>query len=168
MRRFFYILLLFVKTVAAQSDNQSLLLRSTLGLSGGSFSLSAKNSIYIVHHSIGQLSPIGAVQLKEHLIIQGFIQPIFLFSAVNQEIDLGRIAIIFPNPFKQSINLSFLEKINTPLEVSLYSIQGQRIYSTQFAVSQRIKINPPTLYNAAYILKVRANNQQFSRAIIKN
>lgn len=151
-----------------QSEPQPLLLRSTLSSAGGSFALANTNSAYLVQQSIGQLSPINFINPKDQLAIQGFIQPYFLFSAATQESDLGRIAVVFPNPFKQSINLSFLEKISTSLAVSVYTLQGQLIYSERFAASQRIEIRLPALNTAQYILRVEANNQQFNRVIIKN
>jgi hypothetical protein len=163
-----FFFLFFVVMVAGQSDKKSVLLRSTLGVSGGSFVLPAENRTYIIHHSIGQVSPINLAALTDNLIIQGFIHPFLLLSTINQESHLDRIAIIFPNPFKQSFILSFLEKINTPLEVSIFTLQGQQVYTDQFAKSQRIDIQLPILYSAKYILNVKANNQQFSRIIIKN
>jgi hypothetical protein len=151
-----------------QSEPQPLLLRSTLSSSGGSFAIATNNSAYLIQQSTGQLSPINFINPKDQLVIQGFIQPYFLFSAATQESDLGRIAVVFPNPFKQSINLSFLEKISTSLAVSVYTLQGQLIYSERFAASQRIEIRLPALNTAQYILRVEANNQQFNRVIIKN
>jgi hypothetical protein len=163
-----FFLLLTPYLCFAQSDRQALLLRSTLSSSGGSFALATSNSAYLVQQSMGQLSPINSIKPKDQLAIQGFIQPYFLISAVTQESDLGRIAVVFPNPFKQSINLSFLEKISTSLAVSIYTLQGQLIYSDRFAASQRIEIRLPELNTAQYILRVQANNQQFNRVIIKN
>jgi hypothetical protein len=157
-----------IMMVAAQSDKNLVLLRSTLGASGGSFVLPAENSTYNIHHSVGQLSPINLIAMKQQLIIQGFINPFFLVKEINHESPLERIMVIFPNPFKQSIALSFLEKIDTPIEISIFTLQGQKIYANQFANSPHIDIQLPSLNSATYILSVRANHQHFSRIIIKN
>jgi N-acetylneuraminic acid mutarotase len=73
---------------------------------------------------------------------------------------------ITPNPAKQFVYLIIANAI-ADAQVSLYSISGEMVYSTNFSVcSQKTKINLPWLCDGIYFLKISLLNSSFSQKLV--
>ena len=73
----------------------------------------------------------------------------------------------FPNPFVQSTHLIFKEEIIGSVEVALYDMVGRLLLNKTYMGNKNIKVDFDNLFLGRYILKVKANNKQFIKNIIK-
>lgn len=151
----------------AQNSTSDYLVRATTGVAGSSENISANNKTYAVQQSIGQASVIGTFYEGDDTFRQGFIQPNVLAKIIDATIPLNMAAVIYPNPFTESINLSFSEKINDTVEVSVFDLLGRLVFSKSYEANQYVNVQFNSLSVANYIIKVRANNKQFIKKILK-
>lgn len=151
----------------AQNTSGDYLVRATTGVAGSSEKISANNKTYVVQQSIGQASVIGTFYEGDDTFRQGFIQPNVLAKIIDAAIPLNLAAIIYPNPFTESVTLSFSEKINDKVEVSVFDLLGRLVFSKSYAADQKINVQFSSLSVANYIIKVTANNKQFIKKILK-
>jgi hypothetical protein len=122
----------------------------------------------VVQQSIGQASVIGTFYDSDYTLRQGFIQPNVLVKIIDKSIPLNLAAVIYPNPFTESVTLSFSEKINDTVDVSVFDLLGRLVFSKSYMADQSINVEFNNLSVANYIIKVTANNKQFIKKILKN
>lgn len=75
---------------------------------------------------------------------------------------------IYPNPTSSEINLIFDETIKDIIEVSIYTIEGKKVFN-KLSMSENniIKINS-ILSQGIYIVEVKMNNETYNKKIIIN
>lgn len=169
VRYLFSIYILFgMQFMHAQKTSSEYLLRSTLSVSGSSENVTSNNKLYIIQTSIGQASIIGTFKNSDYTLRQGFIQPAILDMIVTKSISLDLEATFYPNPFIESITLSFTEKIEGKVEVAVFDMLGRLVFSNNYVADQNLQVQFRNLPVANYILKVVANKKQFIKKILKN
>lgn len=161
------LLLASIQFSQAQNTSSDYLVRATTGVAGSSENISVNNKNYVVQQSIGQSSVIGTFYQGDDTFRQGFIQPNVLAKIIDVAIPLNLAAVIYPNPFTESVTLSFSEKINDTVEVSVFDLLGRLVFSKSYAADQSINVQFNSLSVANYIIKVTANNKQFIKKILK-
>lgn len=150
----------------AKSTNTSYLIRSTLGNSGLSKTISTAKGTYYVGQSIGQSSVIGTYSNKNYTIRQGFQQPNVLRKVILPEKTTLK-ARLYPNPFKQSVNVLFEELITDELSVAIYNQSGMILQYKIFPSVQLLNLPLDFLAVGNYILKIATENKQFVSKIVK-
>ena len=103
--------LVCIQFTEAQNTTSAYLARATTGAAGSSENVTINNKAYIVQQSIGQASVIGTFSDENYTFRQGFIQPNVLAKIIDLAIPLSLDAIIYPNPFLESVTISFSEQI---------------------------------------------------------
>ena len=143
------------------------IVRSTVGIGGSSQTLIFNNKSYFVSQSIGQASVIGVSTNNGHTIRQGFQQPphTFEIGLPNEESDLK--ATIFPNPFQQSIYITFIDLIEDDVSVILHDISGRLILKETFGASQLIALPLENIAIGDFILNVITGKKHLTTSIIK-
>ena len=104
---------------------------------------------------------------SDYTLRQGFIQPNVLAKIIDLAIPLSLDAIIYPNPFVESVTISFSEQITDKVEVAVFDVLGRLVFSKSYTANQKVNVQFNNLSVADYILKVTANNKQFIKKIIK-
>lgn len=158
----------FLAQMHAQKTSGKQLVRSTMGVSGSSETIKIKNKTYVVQQSIGQSSAIGTFVSGGLVLRQGFIQPNATAKIVSKTPPTNLQAIVYPNPFFESISLSFNEEITSKISVEVFDTNGRTIYAEDFKPSQKLDIGLGQFPESNYILMVKANDKQFVKKIIKN
>lgn len=151
----------------AQSTKSKYLVRSAVGVSGASESITVQNKSYFVQQSIGQASAIGTFQNYGYTLRQGFLQPNVLAKIVDANLSIDLEATFYPNPFVESVTLAFTEKIKGNIEIAVFDMLGRLVFSKSYRATQNLKMQFKNLSIAGHILKVTANNKQFIKNIIK-
>ena len=159
--------LLFIQFTKAQNTSSAYLVRATTGVAGSSENVDFNNKQYVVQQSIGQASVIGTFSDENYTLRQGFIQPNVLVKIIDIAIPLSLEAIIYPNPFVESVTISFSEQITDRVEVAVFDILGRLVFSKSYTANQKVNVEFNNLSVADYILKVTANKKQFIKKIIK-
>jgi hypothetical protein len=158
--KFFY----FLGHMHKLKEFSSYLFTSTTGASGSSVNV---GSLMAIVRSIGQASVIGTFYNGDYSVRQGFIQPDVMAKIRDVEIALDLEAIIYPNPFVESLTISFDEAITSKVEVVVYDLTGREVYSKNHAASQSVNVQFTDLPVAGYIVRVTANGKQFIKNILK-
>ncbi len=143
------------------------IIRSTVGVGGSSKTIIANTGNYNISQSIGQSSVIGTYSKNGYTIRQGFQQPFLsakIISIPNRD-DLR--AVLYPNPFQQSINISFNTPITNQVSIILFDITGRTIRSQEFSASQLIALPLEEISDGTYFLKVSSGNKKFTAKLIK-
>lgn len=162
------LLCFFLVQMHAQSASNKLLLRSTTGVSGSSNLVSLSNQNYVIQQSVGQASVIGTFANGSLIFRQGFIQPNVLTKIVDKKTLLSLEAIVYPNPFMESINIVFSEEITDKISVEIYDMLGRLVFAKIYSPSQNVYVMLGSSPVANYILKVNANKKQLVKKILKN
>ena len=150
-------------------------LRSTLS-SGSSNKVIVNENKYSIKQSIGQTSVIGAFQTSGYKIIQGFIQPASYASTGLTEQNQPNLqnstlanlnAVIFPNPFSNSIAIHFHDEVFDILRVSLEDFMGRNVLNCKYSPTQELTIDLNYLTSGLYVVKVQTDNKLFITKLIK-
>lgn len=148
-------------------NNTTLLVRSTTGVSGSSSNISSNNNNYVIQQSFGQTSSIGSFNTSNYEIRQGFIQPNLLSKIIDKNIPVNLNIDVFPNPFKETITLNFTEVQKGEIVVSIYDMLGRLVNENTYNAEKTIILQLSNLAKANFILKVRSDNNQFVKKILK-
>jgi hypothetical protein len=147
--------------------NSSYLVRSTLGSCGLSKSIANGEHTYVIGQSVGQLSVIGVFRKNKYTVRQGFQQPLALTQIIKLPEKQMLKANIFPNPFGQSIHVSFQELISEELSILVHNSMGGISYYNRCSPAQIIDIPLNLVAPGNYILKISTGKKQLVSIIIK-
>ena len=75
-------------------------------------------------------------------------------------------ARIFPNPFKNNIRVQ-LDQNMDEVQVSIFSLLGDRVYSDKFNNTSQINVNLDNLNKGVYLLHVKVDGNYTTRKIVK-
>lgn len=154
--------------INAQESSSKLLLRSTIGVSGSSEHILLDNKLYLIQQTFGQQSVIGTFKNNNCMILQGFIQPKLISKIMTKGIPLTLSLDVYPNPFTEFISILFHEEITSEIFIEIFNMRGSLVFSRSYPANQNIKIMfGREIIIATYVLKVRINNKQSIRKIIK-
>ena len=164
----FVFIFCFVFSIKAQSSKSYSIVRSNLGISGSSKIITTSKGKYTVSQSIGQSSVIGTYTNNGYYLRQGYQQPIDKIKVEKADFannDLS--ATVYPNPFEQSVSISFTEDMESEISVLVFNVAGKLIFSKKYLPSKIIDLNLNQISNGSYLLKVRSNNKLFNAKLIK-
>ncbi len=143
------------------------MMKQTMGIHGSSEFIYANNKSYFFQQSIGQASVINTYLANNHLIRQGFLQPIKA-ALVNSGFDTEIDVFIYPNPFEETINLDFEEILVDEITITLHNIIGQLIHQQTFDPSESLTLQFNNLPIGAYVLRGQMRSQTFAAKLIKH
>ena len=161
-----FLLLIGIQFTRAQNSSSDYLVRSSTGASGSSENVTVNKKTYLVQQSIGQSSVIGTFYVKDYSLRQGFIQPNVLAKIIDLGIPLRLEALVYPNPFAESVTITFSELITSKVAVTVFDLVGRQVFSKSYSPSDALKVDLSMLPAAGYLLKVTGNNKQFIKNII--
>ena len=160
------IIFCFAQELSAQNNSGYRIIRSTLGSSGSSQNVVTSQGTYKVSQSIGQTSVIGTSSSNGYYLRQGYQQPSREIKIIK-EFETRLNAKVYPNPFRESINITFNEVIQNNISVLMYDLRAKLIYTQKFLPAQQIKLNIKNLSTGSYFLQVEAGRKQFQTKLIK-
>jgi hypothetical protein len=151
-------LLLFSYVTFAQSPVKISTLSSGIG-----------SSTYL--QSIGQSSVVtGTSKAGAYVMRQGFLQP--SSRAMSRSVEPVSLITLetFPNPFVSSFRLKLSRASSSASSVELYSIDGLRVWSSEFAanLSEVQLLDFDRLHTGKYILRLITNNQVITKQLVKD
>jgi len=166
MKPLTFVLIFNILICVPHVHSQSIV-RSTTGAGGSSQIVISDNKSYFVSQSIGQPGVIGASTSGGMTIRQGFQQPLHTYKIgmLDELSDLK--AIVYPNPFQQSINISFMDIVNEEIAVIVHDISGRIIIKETHPASQLITLTLKYMAIGEYILNVTAGKKHLTTSIIK-
>jgi hypothetical protein len=121
--------------------------------------------------SIGQSSIVtGTQSVGTRIIRQGFVQPSSTLLRRSIENSSPISVEAYPNPFVSSFRLKLSRASSSPSTVELYSIDGLRVWSSEFAanLSEVQLLDFDRLHTGKYILRLITNNQVITKQLVKD
>ncbi len=121
--------------------------------------------------SIGQSSVVtGTSQVGAYVMRQGFLQPSSTLLRRSIENSSPISVEAYPNPFVSSFRLKLSRASSSVSTVELYSIDGLRVWSSEFAanLSEVQLLDFDRLHTGKYILRLITNNQVITKQLIKD
>jgi hypothetical protein len=76
-------------------------------------------------------------------------------------------AIVYPNPFRQELNIDFFTPAKNKRQIMLFDLQGRLVYSTE-SLSDKIVIKRAQLKLGSYLLKVISEKGSINKSVILN
>lgn len=92
----------------------------------------------------------------------GTIKVIVSTGLENNEIN----SRIFPNPFDKNLTIQ-LDNNVTDLNVSLYSLIGETVYTNDFNGTNQVDLNLENVKKGIYLLRIKADNKLITKKIVK-
>ncbi len=156
------IICLNIGNITAQSKK-----KEALGINGlSAFIHTDRNHNYFIQQSIGQQSVINIFNAGSYRLRQGFLQPINP-SILNSKFDNVLDAVIFPNPFENTIRINFSDPINNILIVRLYDMSGRLIITKEYQSNQNIEVIVGNIATGVYTLRIDTGNKFLESKLIK-
>ena len=76
---------------------------------------------------------------------------------------------MYPNPANNVVNIKFNNALRGKLTISVYSIQGKRVFNTEaYSVNNKIEFNVSTLSNGMYFVKLKNEQNETVQKLIIN
>ncbi len=145
------VLMLFSAQVLDAQESK--LLRQTLSSSGSSSNGIINGGSKLIQQSIGQSSMIGTYTSQNKIVRQGFIQPGTSTRTSKAPVELN--ALVYPNPFSESIYVQLNEALEGAAQISIYDLSGRLIENNQINASGLIILEKLNLENGFYLLKIQ-------------
>ena len=161
-----FIWTLFLLCYNSQLYGQSII-RSNVGAAGSSQIVDYNNKTYYISQSIGQASIIGTSANGNHIIRQGFQQPLSNYIIGTPSASTNLDARIYPNPFTHAVKVSFNEEINQDVSVFLLDVSGKTILDKKFTASQSVIIPLENISSGSYIINVQTGQRRLTTTLIK-
>jgi len=155
-----FIVLLFATHVYAQNFTQPQKLTKSVLTSGGSRTVSlayldAQGTLRKtrIQQSIGQTGVVGLSTTALNSVQQGFLSRVKVFAIDNsatefiKNLDLS----MYPNPFKDFINIKFSKPTLFPVTIEVFDIRGRLVLEQQFQPSSLVSFSADRLEDAGKI-----------------
>jgi len=148
--------------------NAQLLKKDILASQGSSHFVYGANKTYFIQESIGQSTVINTFNsATNYATRQGFLQPLSV-SVLYAQFDPTINATIWPNPFSDTINVTFTEPVVGPLIVSIYDILGRKVFEDTFSALQELVIQPQGLSQGNYLFQLQSQARNITAKLIKH
>jgi len=114
----------------------------------------------------------GSSHTEPHFKIHTYLVTYFNPTSDIENVSFTEKGIeLFPNPASDKINLKFKKNLNSAVNIEIYNIYGQLIYSenkSNIHANELYQINLKNISNGIYTVKIKSENDQFSRKIVIN
>ena len=149
---------LFVVSASAQSLHHQM-----VSAQGGGV---VTNSGYKINYTVGQQSVTGTSS-GTYVVQQGFQQNNWS-KIINNNNNNSIQTTLFPNPFIEYITFRFSSSPGIKVNAMVFDILGRLIHS-EVVVNENneIKLNLSRLSSAEYLIRLTAENYEYSAKIIK-
>lgn len=145
-------------------ESKSLVVRSTTTTVTNT---NAYDSKHLLQQSIGQSSLTGDYSSGGYLLSQGFVQPNLWDVIVSSKHNLDLNARVYPNPFVDELNLEFLDNVNVPLEIKIFTDLGNLVQTLRRDPSKNILLTLDELVPGKYFINVLSGDRQFVGRLLK-
>lgn len=122
-----------------------------------------------IRQSIGQSGVVGLSKTSLSSVQQGFLNHIKTIKVDNPKDEFVEVRSlsVFPNPFKDHVNIKFSKPTVHPIFIDVFDVRGRLVLSQKFNPSRLITIATDRLADSGYIIRVSSGSQKFIKKLIK-
>jgi len=155
------------KITSSSKSETPRIIRSNLGMSGSTNNLVTKKGTYYVSQSIGQSSVIGTSFKNGYYLRQGYQQPLNKIKVTPLTKRNNLNAKIYPNPFDESVSVSFDEDMQNEISIQVFDVAGKLVFGQKFSPTKNIELILNNISSGSYLIKVQSQNKLFNAKLIK-
>ena len=167
-----YVIMLDSNTLISQAP---LLAKSVLTQSGS-------RSVSLVHtdingvlvttkvlQSIGQNGVVGFSRSTSHSVQQGFLNRTKTLNFNNSTVEFIELMdlVIYPNPFRDFINIKFSNPTIHPIQIEVFDLRGRLVLDNDYPPSLQITVSMERLEDASYVVRISSGSMAFLKKLIK-
>lgn len=122
-----------------------------------------------VKQSIGQNGVVGLSNTSLNGVQQGFLNNTKVFKIDNTDVEFVETIdlSVYPNPFKNVVNIKFSKPSTFPIYIEVFDIRGRLVLDQEFQPSNLVSIATDRLQDASYIIRISSGSQAFLKKLIK-
>ena len=122
-----------------------------------------------IQQSIGQNGVVGLSKTMNHSIQQGFLNRVKLLNVNNTTVEFVETMdlILYPNPFKDFVNIRFSKPTMYPIQIEVFDVRGRLVLNQEFQPSGQITVSMDRLEDASYIIRISSGSSEFLKKLIK-
>lgn len=122
-----------------------------------------------VRQSIGQNGMVGSSKISVGSVQQGFLNHLRTLNIENSTSEFVEIMemSVFPNPFKDHVNIKFSKPTVYRIQVEIFDVRGRLVINQEFQPSNLISVPTNRLEDASYIIRVSSGSQEYLKKLIK-
>ena len=100
---------------------------------------------------------------------QGFLNNTKVFKIDNTDVEFVETIdlSVYPNPFKNVVNIKFSKPSTFPIYIEVFDIRGRLVLDQEFQPSNLVSIATDRLQDASYIIRISSGSQAFLKKLIK-
>ena len=100
---------------------------------------------------------------------QGFLNRVKLLNVNNTTVEFVETMdlILYPNPFKDFVNIRFSKPTMYPIQIEVFDVRGRLVLNQEFQPSGQITVSMDRLEDASYIIRISSGSSEFLKKLIK-
>lgn len=123
------------------------------------------NSNLIMQQSIGQTTMIGSFTYAKTTLAQGFLRGVY---PIQRNPEAPFVVLAFPNSFSSTITLKFMQMNNAQTYVSIYDLNGKRVYyKGSIPIGNEVQLHLEHLKAGVYLTFIQTGNRIIQKRILK-
>lgn len=122
-----------------------------------------------VRQSIGQNGIVGLSKTSVSSVQQGFlnhIETIKINNPTDEFVEVRSLSV-FPNPFKDHVNIKFSQSTVHPIFIDVFDVRGRLVLNKKFQPSELITVSMDRLEDSSYLIRISSGSQKFLKKLIK-
>lgn len=122
-----------------------------------------------IQQSIGQNGVVGLSSTTNQSVQQGFLNRVKLLNVNNTTVEFVETMdlILYPNPFKDFVNIRFSKPTMYPIQIEVFDVRGRLVLNQEFQPSGQITVSMDRLEDASYIIRISSGSSEFLKKLIK-
>ena len=114
-----------------------------------------------IQQSIGQNGAVGLSNTTNNTVQQGYLNRVKLLNVDNTDLR------IYPNPFKDFVNIKFSKPTIYPVQIEVFDVRGRLVLNQEFEPSGQITLTTDRLEDSSYIIRISSGSNDFLKKLIK-
>ena len=122
-----------------------------------------------VQQSIGQNGMVGLSKTPNHSVQQGYLNRIRTLNINNTTVEFIELMdlVIYPNPFRDFINIKFSNPTIHPIQIEVFDLRGRLVLDNDYPPSLQITVSMERLEDASYVVRISSGSMAFLKKLIK-
>ncbi|MDG1394574.1 MAG: T9SS type A sorting domain-containing protein [Flavobacteriaceae bacterium] len=122
-----------------------------------------------IQQSIGQNGAVGLSNTTNNTVQQGYLNRVKLLNVDNTTVEFVETMDlrIYPNPFKDFVNIKFSKPTIYPVQIEVFDVRGRLVLNQEFEPSGQITLTTDRLEDSSYIIRISSGSNDFLKKLIK-
>lgn len=157
--------ILLLSLICIQGMHSQVVKRQMLASAGGGLRVESAAGNYFIHQSIAQHSVIGTYDAENHVLRQGYIQPLPAIVLGGDPNNLE--VVVYPNPFTNGVVVNLEQGLEGTIGLELFDISGRLVRTDAYDADTQLTIPLLGLSQGSYFMRLSSGKQQVVKQLLK-